>query len=57
MKLTRRQQEYFTNQMDLSHELDGLIYSSFLPERLGDEFYTAYDVLCLLKEKELVCIE
>jgi len=57
MKLTRRQQEYFTNQMDLSHEIDGLSYSSFLPERLGDELFTAYGMLCLLKEKELVCIE
>lgn len=57
MKLTRRQQEFITNLIDLSGEVEGPIHYSALAERLGVSPFTAYDMLCLLEEKGLVTSE
>ena len=57
MKLTRRQEEFITNLHELNRELDGPIHYSLLAERLGVSPFTAYDMLCLLEEKGLVCSE
>lgn len=57
MKLTRRQQEFIANLIDLSDELEGPIHYSILAERLGVSPFTAYDMLCLLEEKGLVTSE
>jgi hypothetical protein len=54
MKLTRRQEEFISNLIDLSDEFDGPIHYSLLAERLGVSPFTAYDMLCLLEEKGLV---
>ena len=57
MKLTRRQQEFITNLIDLNYEFEGPIHYSVLAERLGVSPFTAYDMLCLLEEKGLVTSE
>jgi DNA-binding Lrp family transcriptional regulator len=57
MKLTRRQEEFIENLIDLSHELDGPIHYSMLAERLGVSPFTAYDMLRLLEEKGVVTSE
>jgi hypothetical protein len=57
MKLTRRQEEFVTNLVDLSDEFDGPIHYSMLAERLGVSPFTAYDMLCLLEEKGMVTSE
>lgn len=57
MKLTRRQEEFITNLIDLSDKFDGPIHYSILAERLGVSPFTAYDMLCLLEEKGLVTSE
>ncbi len=57
MKLTRRQEEFIENLIDLSHELDGPIHYSMLAERLGVSPFTAYDMLRLLEEKGMVTSE
>jgi hypothetical protein len=57
MKLTRRQEEFITNLIDLSDEFDGPIHYSVLAERLGVSPFTAYDMLCLLEEKGMVTSE
>ena len=57
MKLTRRQEEFIANLHELNRELDGPIHYSLLAERLGVSPFTAYDMLCLLEEKGLVCSE
>ena len=57
MKLTRRQEEFVNNLIDLSQEFDGPIHYSILAERLGVSPFTAYDMLCLLEEKGLVTSE
>ena len=57
MKLTRRQEEFIKNLIDLSQELEGPIHYSMLAERLGVSPFTAYDMLCLLEEKGAVTSE
>lgn len=57
MKLTRRQEEFIENLIDLSQELDGPIHYSVLAERLGVSPFTAYDMLRLLEEKGMVSSE
>ena len=54
MKLTRRQEEFIANLIDLSFEFDGPIHYSLLAERLGVSPFTAYDMLCMLEEKGVV---
>ena len=57
MRLTRRQEEFIKNLIDLSQELDGPIHYSVLAERLGVSPFTAYDMLRLLEEKGMVSSE
>lgn len=54
MKLTRRQEEFVRNLLDLYRELQEPIHYSELGERLGVSRFTAYDMLRLLQEKGLV---
>jgi hypothetical protein len=57
MKLTRRQEEFIVNLIELNRELDGPIHYSILAERLGVSPFTAYDMLCVLEEKGKVSSE
>ena len=57
MELTRRQEEFVENLMELCKEWDGPIHYSLLGERLGVSPFTAYDMLCLLEEKGMVTSE
>ena len=57
MKVTRRQEEFITNLIDLSAEFEGPIHYSVLAQRLGVSPFTAYDMLRLLEEKGLVTSE
>ena len=57
MKLTRRQEEFIVNLIELNRELDGPIRYSMLAERLGVSPFTAYDMLCVLEEKGMVSSE
>ena len=57
MKLTRRQEEFIKNLIDLSDEFNTPIHYSVLAERLGVSPFTAYDMLCLLEEKGMVTSE
>lgn len=57
MKLTRRQEEFIANLIDLTQELEGPIHYSLLAERLGVSPFTAYDMLRLLEEKGMVVSE
>ena len=54
MSLTRRQEEFIKNLLDLQDEMEGPIHYSTLAERLGVSPFTAYDMLCLLEEKGYV---
>ncbi len=54
MKLTRRQEEFLENLVDLNQEYNGPIHYSQLAERLGVSPITAYDMLCKLEEKGVV---
>ena len=54
MKLTRRQEQFIENLIDLSREMDGPIHYSTLAERLGVSPFTAYDMLRLLEKKGMV---
>ena len=54
MKLTRRQEVFIRNLLDLFRELKGPIHYSVLAERVGVSPFTAYDMLRLLEEKGLV---
>lgn len=56
-KLTRRQEEFIKNLIDLSVEFDGPIHYSLVAERLGVSPFTAYDMLCMLEEKGVVTSE
>lgn len=53
-KLTRRQQDFIRNMLDLYHELQGPIHYSALAERIGVSRITAYDMLRLLEDKGYV---
>jgi DNA-binding PadR family transcriptional regulator len=57
MKLTRRQESFIRNLLDLSREVAGPIHYSVLAERLGVSPFTAYDMLRLLEEKGFVASE
>ena len=57
MKLTRRQEEFIRNLLDLHEEIEGPIHYSVLAERLGVSPFTAYDMLCVLEEKGFVTSE
>jgi len=54
MRLTRRQEEFVHNLLDLYRELQEPIHYSALAERVGVSRFTAYDMLRLLEEKGLV---
>ncbi len=54
MKLTRRQEEFIENLVDLNQEYNGPVHYSQLAERLGVSPFTAYDMLCMLEEKGAV---
>ena len=54
MKLTRRQEEFVYNLLDLYRELQGPFHYTLLAERLGVSRFTAYDMLRLLEDKGLV---
>lgn len=51
MELTRRQEEFLRNLLDLYHEQQEPLHYSALAERLGVSRFTAYDMLRLLEEK------
>ena len=57
MKLTRRQEIFIDNLLDLYRELNGPIHYTILAERVGVSPFTAYDMLRLLEEKGLVASE
>jgi hypothetical protein len=57
MKITRRQEEFIKQLIDLNHEFNGPIHYSVLADRLGVSPYTAYDMLCLLEDKGMVTSE
>ncbi len=54
MKLTRRQETFIRNFLDLYRETQEPIHYSVLAERLGVSRFTAYDMLRLFEEKGLV---
>ena len=54
MKLTRRQQEFIENLVDLNQEYNGPVHYSQLAERMGVSPFTAYDMLCVLEKKGAV---
>ncbi len=54
MKLTRRQEAFIRNLLDLYRELQGPIHYSMLADRVGVSRITAYDMLRLLEEKGFV---
>lgn len=54
MKLTRRQEEFVLNLLDLYRELQEPVHYSELAKRVGVSRFTAYDMLRLLEEKGLV---
>jgi len=54
MNLTRRQEEFVRNLLDLSREMQGPFHYTDLAERLGVSRFTAYDMLRLLEERGLV---
>jgi len=51
MKLTRRQEEFLRNLLDLYRQQQEPLHYSALAERLGVSRFTAYDMLRLLEEK------
>ena len=57
MKLTKRQEQFIENLIDLSQEIDGPIHYSTLAERLGVSPFTAYDMLRVLEKKGAVVSE
>lgn len=57
MKITRRQETFIYNLLDLYRELDGPIHYSVLAKRVGVSPFTAYDMLRLLEDKGLVASE
>jgi predicted transcriptional regulator len=57
MKLTRRQEEFVENLVDLNQEYNGPVHYSQLAERLGVSPFTSYDMLCMLEEKGVVASE
>lgn len=54
MNLTRRQQEFIRNLLDLYRETQGPIHYTTLAERVGVSQITAYDMLRLLEKKGFV---
>lgn len=54
MKITRRQEIFIHQLLDLYRELNGAIHYSQLAERVGVSSFTAYDMLRVLEEKGLV---
>lgn len=54
MKLTRRQESFLRQILDLYHELNKPMHYSEIAERIGVSRFTAYDMLRLLEEKGLV---
>lgn len=54
MKLTRRQESFLRQMLDLYHEIKKPLHYSEIAERVGVSRFTAYDMLRLLEEKGLV---
>ena len=54
MKLTRRQEDFISNMVELSQKFECPVHYSVLAEHLGVSPFTAYDMLRLLEDKGLV---
>ncbi len=54
MKLTRRQESFLRQLLNLYHEINKPLHYSEVAERVGVSRFTAYDMLRLLEEKGLV---
>jgi len=57
MKLTRRQESFLRQMLDMYHEINKPVHYSELAERVGVSRFTAYDMLRLLEEKGFVASE
>ena len=57
MKITRRQETFIHQLLELYRELNGPFHYSVLAERVGVSPFTAYDMLRLLEEKGFVTSE
>jgi hypothetical protein len=57
MKLTRRQEDFISNMVELTQKFDCPVHYSVLAEHLGVSPFTAYDMLRLLEDKGLVTSE
>ncbi len=57
MKLTRRQESFLRQMLDLYHEVSKPMRYAEVAERIGVNRFTAYDMLRLLEEKGLVTSE
>jgi predicted ArsR family transcriptional regulator len=57
LKLTRRQQEFFSQFLDVYRDMDQPIHYAALAKRLGIGKVTAYEMLRLLEERGLVQAE
>ena len=57
MKLTRRQETFLHNLLDLYRDLGGPIHYTALAERVGVSPFTAYNMLRLLEKKGLAASE
>lgn len=54
MKLTRRQEDFISNIVELSQKFDCPVHYSVIAEHLGVSPFTAYDMLRLLEDKGMV---
>lgn len=57
MKLTRRQEEFIKNTLEMRQEMNGPFRYAELAERLGVSPFTAYDMLRVLEKKGFVVSE
>lgn len=54
MKLTRRQEDFISNIVELTQKFDCPVHYSVIAEHLGVSPFTAYDMLRLLEDKGMV---
>lgn len=57
MKLTRRQEEFIKNTLEMREEMNGPFRYAELAERLGVSPFTAYDMLRVLEKKGFITSE